>query len=75
MALIELAEKPCPHKASVTTFTFRVETLCTYISANVPNQRLLRALIPLEQLRRKPPRAILRNPKLQRPPRVIKARR
>ena len=38
MALIELAEKLWPHKASVTAFTFRVETPCTYISANVPTK-------------------------------------
>ncbi len=36
MAPIELAEKLWPHKASVTAFTLRVETPCTYISANVP---------------------------------------
>ena len=36
MALIELAEKLWTHKASVTEFTFLVETPCTYISANVP---------------------------------------
>jgi len=38
MALIELAEKLCPHKASVTAYTFLVETPCTYISANVPTK-------------------------------------
>jgi hypothetical protein len=30
------AEKLCPHKVSVTAFTLRVETPCTYISASVP---------------------------------------
>ena len=38
MALIELAEKLCPHKASVTAFTFLIETPCAYISANVPTK-------------------------------------
>ena len=38
MALIELAEKLWPHKASVTAFTFLVETPCTYISAKVPTK-------------------------------------
>ena len=65
MSLIEVAEKLWPQSASVTAFTFRVETPCTYISAKVANQRLLRTLIALEQLRRKPPRAILWNPKLR----------
>jgi hypothetical protein len=36
IALIEEAEKLCPHKTSVTVFTLRVETPCTYISAKVP---------------------------------------
>jgi hypothetical protein len=36
IALIAEAEKLWPHKASVTAFTLRVATPCTYISANVP---------------------------------------
>jgi hypothetical protein len=28
------AEKLCPHRSSVIAFTFRVDTPCTYISAN-----------------------------------------
>jgi hypothetical protein len=36
MPLIDDAEKLCPHNASVTAFTLRVETPCTYISAKVP---------------------------------------
>jgi hypothetical protein len=35
-ALIAEAEKLCPHNASVTAFTLRVETPCTYISASAP---------------------------------------
>ena len=38
MALIELAEKLWPQSASVTAFTLRVETPCTYISASVPTK-------------------------------------
>ena len=34
MVLIAEAEKLRPHSSSVTTFTLRVETPCTYISAN-----------------------------------------
>jgi hypothetical protein len=36
MWLIDEAEKLCPHSSSVTAFTLRVETPCTYISASVP---------------------------------------
>ena len=36
--LIDEAEKLCPHSASVTAFTFCVETPCTYISASVPTK-------------------------------------
>jgi hypothetical protein len=38
MALIEDAEKLCPHNASVTALIFRVDTPCTYISASVPTK-------------------------------------
>jgi hypothetical protein len=36
--LIDEAEKPWPHNASVTAFTFRVETPCAYISARAPTK-------------------------------------
>jgi hypothetical protein len=80
--LIYEAERLCPHSGSVTALTpaFARAGSCALkplhdFSAKVPtDQRLLRALIALEQFGREPSQPILWHPQLQRAIRVISER-
>jgi len=67
MLLIAEAEKLWPHNASVTALTFRLDTPLHVHLGQGADQRLLRALIALEQLGRKPTIAILRHPQFKGP--------
>jgi hypothetical protein len=65
ISLTVLTLNSCPHNSSVTALTFRVETPLHVHLRQSRHQRLLAALVSLEQIRREPPLPVLGNAQFQ----------